>query len=98
MGRRVSGMPADFVHLHVHSAYSLINGAAGASSLQALAAAAAERGMRALALTDTNGVYGAMDFRRVVEAYDLRPVYGVALETVTERAVLLPLNEAGWAT
>ncbi|MBI1968108.1 MAG: DNA polymerase III subunit alpha [Gemmatimonadetes bacterium] len=91
-------MRADFVHLHVHSAYSLINGGAGASSLEALVAAAAERGMRALAVTDTNGVYGAMDFRRVAEAYDLRPVYGVSLETATEAAVLLPLDATGWAT
>src|SRR5574341_810358 len=87
-----------FVHLHVHTAYSLINGGAGASSLEALAAAAAERGMTALALTDTNGVYGAMDFRRVTEAYGLRPVYGASLETATERAVLLPLDASGWAT
>lgn len=91
-------MPADFVHLHVHSAYSLIAGQAGASSLEALAAAAAERGMTALAVTDTNGVYGAMDFRRVARAYGLKPIYGASLETETERAVLLPLDAAGWAT
>src|SRR5882762_10012241 len=88
----------DFVHLHVHSAYSLLNGGAGASSLEALAEAAAGRGMSTLALTDVNGVYGAMDFRRVTDAYGLRPVYGVSLETATERAVLLPLDAAGWAS
>jgi DNA-directed DNA polymerase III PolC len=87
-----------FVHLHVHSAFSLFNGGAGASSLEALAAAAAERGMTTLALTDTNGVYGAMDFRRVTDAYGLRPVYGVSLETAAERAVLLPLDQSGWAS
>ena len=88
----------DFVHLHVHSAFSLIGGGVGASSLEALAEAALERGMDTLALTDTNGVYGAMDFRRVTHAYGLRPVYGVFLETATERAVLLPLDAVGWAT
>ncbi|PYP74903.1 MAG: DNA polymerase III subunit alpha [Gemmatimonadetes bacterium] len=88
----------DFVHLHVHSAYSLLNGGPGASSLEALAAAAVERGMAALALTDLNGVYGAMDFRRVAAAYGLRPVYGASLETPTEHAVLLPLDAAGWAS
>ncbi|MGH7612531.1 MAG: PHP domain-containing protein, partial [Gemmatimonadales bacterium] len=56
-------MPAEFVHLHVHSAFSLIGGGGGASSLEALAEAALERGMSTFALTDTNGVYGAMDFR-----------------------------------
>ena len=88
-------MPAEFVHLHVHSAYSMH---AGASSLEALAAAALERGMTALAVTDTNGIYGAMDFRRVARAYGLTPVYGAFLETPTERAVLLPLDAAGWAS
>ena len=63
-----------FVHLHVHSAYSGLGGVAGASSLEALAAAAVERGMSTLALTDTNGVWGAMDFRRVADAYGLTPV------------------------
>jgi len=90
-------MRAEFVHLHVHSAYSLIGGGVGASSLEALAEAALERGMETLAVTDTNGVYGAMDFWRVSDAYGLRPVYGVSLETSTEQAVLLPLDARGWA-
>ncbi len=91
-------MPAEFVHLHVHSAFSLIGGGGGASSLEALAEAALERGMSTFALTDTNGVYGAMDFRRVARAYGLQAVYGVSLETAGEQAVLLPLDAAGWAS
>ncbi|HTR19992.1 MAG TPA: PHP domain-containing protein, partial [Gemmatimonadales bacterium] len=91
-------MTTDFVHLHVHSAYSLIAGGTGASSLEALAAAAVERGMHALAITDTNGVYGAMDYARVADAYGITPVYGVSLETAAERAVLLPFDATGWAT
>ncbi|HEY7685181.1 MAG TPA: DNA polymerase III subunit alpha [Gemmatimonadales bacterium] len=92
-------MPGDdFVHLHVHSAFSLIGGGGGASSLEALAEAALERGMSTLALTDTNGVYGAMDFRRVTRAYGLKAVFGVSLETVAEQAVLLPLDAVGWAS
>jgi len=91
-------MATDFIHLHVHSAFSIIGGGVGASSLEALAAAAVERGATTLALTDTNGVYGAMDFRRVTRAYGLRPVYGVSLETETERAVVLPFDVTGWAT
>ncbi|PYO64996.1 MAG: DNA polymerase III subunit alpha, partial [Gemmatimonadetes bacterium] len=87
-----------FVHLHVHSAYSGLGGVAGASSLEALAAAAVERGMTTFALTDTNGVWGAMDFRRVADAYGLTPVYGVSLETARERAVLLPRDAQGWAS
>jgi error-prone DNA polymerase len=91
-------MRDDFIHLHVHSAFSIIGGGVGASSLEALAAAAVERGATTLALTDTNGVYGAMDFRRVTRAYGLRPVYGVSLETETERAMVLPFDANGWAT
>jgi DNA-directed DNA polymerase III PolC len=91
-------MATDFIHLHVHSAYSIIGGGVGASSLEALAQAAVERGCATLALTDTNGVYGAMDFRRVTRAYGLRAVYGVSLETADERAVLLPIDANGWAT
>ena len=91
-------MPDEFIHLHVHSAFSIIGGGVGASSLESLAQAAVERGYGTLALTDTNGVYGAMDFRRVARAYGLRPVYGVALETATERVVLLPFDGSGWAT
>ncbi|HEY6223849.1 MAG TPA: DNA polymerase III subunit alpha [Gemmatimonadales bacterium] len=91
-------MRDEFIHLHVHSAFSIIGGGVGASSLEALAEAAVERGLATLALTDTNGVYGAMDFRRVTRACGLRPVYGVALETDTERAVVLPFDEQGWAT
>ncbi len=91
-------MTVDFIHLHVHSAFSIIGGGVGASSLEALAEAAVERGYGTLALTDTNGVYGAMDFRRITRAYGLRAVYGASLETETERAVLLPFDATGWAT
>src|ERR1039458_8620895 len=48
---------ADFVHLHVASAYSLRYGVA---SPAALVARAAQHGMRALALTDRDGLYGAV--------------------------------------
>ncbi len=45
----------DFVHLHVHSNYSFCR---GASKIESLVDAALDRGMRALALTDTNGSTG----------------------------------------
>src|SRR5580700_3730588 len=48
---------ADFVHLHVASAYSLRYGVA---SPAALVGRAAQQGMRALALTDRDGLYGAV--------------------------------------
>jgi DNA polymerase-3 subunit alpha len=49
----------DFVHLHVHSDYSLLDGAA---SVQSLAAKAASLGMKHLAITDHGNMFGVLDF------------------------------------
>ncbi len=57
MGFNGVSWAADFVHLHVASAYSLRYGVA---SPPALVARAAQHGMRALALTDRDGLYGAV--------------------------------------
>ena len=57
MGFNGVSWAADFVHLHVASAYSLRYGVA---SPGALVARAAQHGMRALALTDRDGLYGAV--------------------------------------
>src|SRR3989442_4925120 len=60
-----------FVHLQIRSHYSLMRGAA---SLEALCGAAAERGMRAIACTDVDGLYGAVRFREIALASGLRPI------------------------
>src|SRR5450631_885499 len=57
MGFNGVSWAADFVHLHVASAYSLRYGVAAPA---ALVARAAQHGMRALALTDRDGLYGAV--------------------------------------
>src|SRR5258705_3920608 len=57
MGFNGVGWAADFVHLHVASAYSLRYGVA---SPAALVARAVQHGMGALALTDRDGLYGAV--------------------------------------
>ena len=49
----------DFVHLHVHSQYSLLDGAA---SLDRLVQEAAATGQRAVAITDHGVMYGAFKF------------------------------------
>ncbi len=49
----------DFVHLHIHTEYSLLD---GACRLSRLAKAAKEKGMTALAITDHGVMYGAVDF------------------------------------
>ena len=65
-----------FVHLHVASGYSLRH---GASHPQFLAARAAEHGMDALALTDRDGVYGAVRFAKACQREGIRPILGVDL-------------------
>ena len=53
-----------FVHLQVHSWFSL---GKGASSPDALIEAAHAHGFNTLACTDTNGVYGAVEFQQATE-------------------------------
>ncbi|MSX38205.1 MAG: DNA polymerase III subunit alpha [Actinobacteria bacterium] len=70
-------MPADpFVHLHVASGYSLRH---GASSPSALAARAADLGQDALALTDRDGLYGAVRFVLACRDVGIAPILGVDL-------------------
>jgi len=65
-----------FVHLHVASGYSLRH---GASHPHVLVQRATEHGMDALALTDRDGVYGAVKFAKACMQTGLRPVFGVDL-------------------
>ncbi len=65
---------ADFVHLHVHSEYSLLD---GLSSCGELAERAAELGMPALALTDHGAMYGAIRFYKACKAAGIKPIIGM---------------------
>jgi 5-(carboxyamino)imidazole ribonucleotide mutase len=82
------------VHLHIHSHFSF---GIGVSSPEVLVAAAAERGHRTLACTDSNGVYGAVEFQRACEAAGVRPILGAHLVTDHEETVALAIDERGWA-
>jgi DNA polymerase-3 subunit alpha len=64
---------ADFVHLHVHSAYSLSEGAIKAENLPALAHAA---GMPAVAITDTGSLFGALEFSQACAVKGIQPIIG----------------------
>lgn len=68
--------PATFTHLHVHSHYSLLKSTA---SVRDLAQRAAEEGMRALALTDSNGLYGAVSFSQACQEAGIQPIIGMTL-------------------
>ncbi|AJY75988.1 DNA polymerase III subunit alpha [Paenibacillus beijingensis] len=62
-----------FVHLHVHSEYSLLDGAA---RIRDLTARAAELGMGALALTDHGVMYGAVPFYKSCLEHGIKPIIG----------------------
>ncbi|HCM68432.1 MAG TPA: hypothetical protein DIS62_05575, partial [Candidatus Kerfeldbacteria bacterium] len=65
---------SDFVHLHVHSHYSLLD---GLPKIPALVAQAKREGMTALALTDHGVMYGAVEFYRAAVAAGIKPIIGV---------------------
>ncbi|WP_159881597.1 DNA polymerase III subunit alpha [Paenibacillus puerhi] len=64
---------SDFVHLHVHSEYSLLDGAA---RIDDLVGQAASMGMKALALTDHGVMYGAIPFYKACKAKGIKPIIG----------------------
>jgi DNA polymerase-3 subunit alpha len=64
---------AEAVHLHVHSEYSLLD---GACKIEGLAARAAELGMPALGLTDHGVLNGAVEFYKACRKHDLKPIMG----------------------
>ena len=64
---------ADFVHLRVHTAYSLSE---GAIKLDALAALCAAQRMPAVAITDTGNLFGALEFSITLAAAGVQPIVG----------------------
>ena len=83
-----------FVHLHLHSAFSPMR---GVSSITALAAAVRAQGGATVALTDTNGLYGAVRFLNVARETGLQPILGTELTTKLHRAVLLAKTPEGYS-
>ncbi len=78
---------ADFVHLHVHSAYSLSEGAIKADKLPALAR---EDGMPAVAITDTGNLFGALEFSQACVGKGIQPIIGCQLALARADAPRLP--------
>jgi len=66
----------DFVHLHVHSSYSLLEGALTIARLAELAKADKQA---ALALTDTDNMFGALEFSEKLAGSGIQPIVGCAL-------------------
>lgn len=78
--------PNDFVHLHVHSEFSLLD---GLGRIDDLAREASALGFDSLALTDHGALYGAVAFYQACRARDIKPIIGmetyVARRSMSER-------------
>ena len=95
-----------FIHLTLHSAYSVLE---GANTIKALPGMCEEAGMPALAITDTDNMFGALEFSEVMAKAGVQPIigcqlslaYGVA-KSVHDKAApparltLLAQDEAGY--
>ncbi len=83
-----------FVHLRVHSAYSLLE---GALTIQKLAALARADEGPALALTDSNNLFGALEFSEAMAEVGVQPIIGVTLSLTfaTERRSSLGTEQRG---
>src|SRR3984893_16296741 len=69
-----SGMPTDsFVHLHLHTEYSLLD---GAIRIPDLVKKAADYGMPAVAMTDHGNMYGAIEFYQAARKAGVKPIIG----------------------
>lgn len=101
-----SSVKPNFVHLHVHSHYSLLN---AIPTPKELAAAAKADGQTALALTDNGALYGAIDFYKACQAEDIKPIIGLdafiaprtrhdkePIDKPRARLVLLAKNNEGY--
>jgi len=88
-------MGRPFAHLHVHSHWSLL---AGAWAPAEIARRAAALGMPAVALTDTDGLYGAVPFAKACEEAGVRAIVGAELTDPRRawRAVFLAKDRAGY--
>ena len=81
-GEQVVRSSVAYAELHAHSAYSFLD---GASTPEELVEEAARLDLRALALTDHNGLYGAVRFAEAAAELDVRTVFGAELSLGSSR-------------
>jgi len=84
-------LPNRFIHLRVHSAYSM---AEGAIKVGKLAALSASNGMPAVALTDTRNLFGALEFSVECSKAGVQPIIGCQLSVRREDATTNPMARA----
>ncbi|OCA91370.1 DNA polymerase III subunit alpha [Bacillus sp. FJAT-27225] len=90
-----------FIHLQTYSAYSLLSSTA---SISGLVANAKKKGYLALALTDRNVLYGAIEFYKECKKNGLKPILGLTVDVLSGRSegeayplVLLAKNKHGFS-
>lgn len=71
----------EFVHLHLHSEYSLLD---GACRFESLPKRVAELGMTAVACTDHGNLFGVVNFSDACKAHGIKPIIGAELYITTE--------------
>jgi DNA polymerase-3 subunit alpha len=91
-------MTAPFIHLRARSAYSLLE---SMLSVKKLAALAAKQHMPALAIADTNNLFGALEFSEILAEKGVQPIIGCALQVRFEADLsgslaLFAQDEAGY--
>ncbi|KAA6226764.1 MULTISPECIES: DNA polymerase III subunit alpha [unclassified Campylobacter] len=65
---------SEFTHLHLHTEYSLLD---GANKLKELAQTLKEQGATSVAMTDHGNMFGAIDFFLTMKSYGLKPIIGI---------------------
>lgn len=97
----------EFVHLHLHTEYSLLD---GSGKIKKLMAKAKELGMKSIAITDHGVMYGLVDFFKAAEENDIKAILGCEVyvagksmhikqpdkENSTSHLVLLVKNQVGY--
>ena len=83
----------EFVHLHLHTEYSLLD---GANRIEPLAARAAQLGMRALGMTDHGVMFGTIPFYKACKKHGVKPILGCELYVAPENRHLKTGGEKGF--
>ena len=90
-------MPTNFVHLRLHSAYSL---AESTLRIQDLSTLIADDKQPAAAITDTNNMFGALEFAQTLSKAGIQPIMGAQINLKDTQGqgevVLLAKNEIGY--
>jgi len=93
----------EFSHLHLHTQYSLLD---GAIRVDELFPHVLERGMKSVAMTDHGNLFGAIHFYEKAKAYGVKPIFGCETYVAPDRLdkterksnhlILLAKNQVGW--